>query len=199
MTNKTGRLFPSSMRQTKVSTAMCASFFDDIEQALLLLDSTRDQFNPLQRRLIGRFLISCKIFGRDLLAADGDRASLANTLGLQDARLQNLAPPLSLLDYKPLARQAVIKGICDSVCDDLEAIRVNVQDGLLTGLADVIASMRAEQDQGLPELEILDAMSASIRHTAEQSDVLFGVLIGILERQQFFGEGRPSGNNVRFV
>jgi hypothetical protein len=192
-----GKLFPAAIRQSKVSTAMCASFFEDIEQSLILLDATRDQFNPIQNRLIGRFLIACKIFGRDLLAADGEQDSLCGTLGLPPVRLKNIEPPLSLLGYKPLQRQVVIKGICDSVCDDLGVIRANAQDGLLAGLADVIAGIRDEQEQGLPELEILDAMVSSIKHTANQIDVLFEVLIGLLERQQFFGEGQHK--NTMFV
>lgn len=59
------------------------------------------------------------------------------------------------------------------VCRDLERLGASVQSGLLVGVADVIESIRSEQEPGAPEREALDAMAASVRHLAHQVAALF--------------------------
>ncbi|GLQ51492.1 hypothetical protein GCM10010872_29410 [Dyella flava] len=66
----------------KESTAMCAEIFEELDATLILLDAARLQFNPLQRQLADRFILACKGFGRDMLAAEGNRDALREILDL---------------------------------------------------------------------------------------------------------------------
>jgi hypothetical protein len=71
------------------------------------------------------------------------------------------------------AGRALIDDVCTAVCQDLERIGSTVQGGLLEGLADVIESIRSEQESGAPEREAFDAMALSVRHLAHQVAALF--------------------------
>lgn len=59
-----GRFLPAISSPAKASTAMCATVFDELDAAVSLLNSARSDFNPLQRQLVGRFVATCKTFGR---------------------------------------------------------------------------------------------------------------------------------------
>jgi hypothetical protein len=61
---------------------MCTSVFDELETALLFLNAGRQELNPIQRELANRFISTCKLFARDMLAADGDPTALRMARGL---------------------------------------------------------------------------------------------------------------------
>jgi hypothetical protein len=75
-------ILPSVGRLMKMSTATCANVFDELEMALLLLDAGRPDLNPVQRELASRFASTCKIFARDMLAAEGNLNALRMAFGL---------------------------------------------------------------------------------------------------------------------
>lgn len=67
---------------TKISTAMCATVFDDLEMVLLMLKAGGSDLNPVQRELADRFTSTCKTFARDMLAAEGNSNALRMIFGL---------------------------------------------------------------------------------------------------------------------
>lgn len=75
-------ILPPITHPTKMSTATCASVFEDLESALMFLDSGLQELNPIQRELAGRFTSMCKTFARDMLAAEGDSNALRVIFGL---------------------------------------------------------------------------------------------------------------------
>lgn len=80
-TSANWKFFSPITNVTKVSTAMCAAAFDELEVALAVLGAARDELNPVQVQLVDRFVETCKLFGRDMMAADGDRDALGKVLG----------------------------------------------------------------------------------------------------------------------
>ncbi len=68
-----------------MSTATCATVFDDLEMALLLLEAGQNHLNPIQRELANRFANTCKTFARDMLAAEGNTNAIRMVLGLPPA------------------------------------------------------------------------------------------------------------------
>ena len=81
-------ILPSVGHLAKMSTALCANVFDDLEMALLLLDAGRSQLNPVQRELADRFVSTCKTFARDMLAAEGNPNALRLVFGLSPFEAQ---------------------------------------------------------------------------------------------------------------
>lgn len=73
---------------TKMSTAMCATVFDELEMALLLLEAGRHHLNPVQRELASRFVLTCKTFACDMLAAEGNSNALRMVFGLSQTTVQ---------------------------------------------------------------------------------------------------------------
>jgi len=171
-------IFPAIANPTKMSTAMCATVFEELEDALDLLNVARNEFNPLQRQLAGRFIALCKVFGRDLLAADGNPDALRAMFGLPIT-----GRPASQADVQ-IAGAALIDEVCTGLCRDLEKIEASVQGELLEGLADVVADIRAGRESESPEGEVLDAMASSVRDLAHQVAALFAAQQFALRRHQ---------------
>lgn len=172
------KFFPSIDNPTKASTAMCATVFEELESALNLLAAVRTEFNPLQRQLAGRFIVACKVFGLEMLAADGRPDALRQAFGMSiDDPKADKASPLS-------SGRTLIDDVCTGVCADIERIGSSVQGELLTGVADVIAGIRTGQDPDLPERDSLDAMASSVRHLAHQVAALFEAQPYALRRHQ---------------
>ena len=91
-----GKFLPLVDNPTKVSTAMCATVFEELDSALVLMHSVRGEFNPLQRQLIGRFIAACKVFGRDMLTADGNHDALREMFGFSaTCQPSNVPDPLA--------------------------------------------------------------------------------------------------------
>lgn len=172
------RFFPSITNPTKASTAMCATVFDELDAALGLLNAARGDFNPLQRQLVGRFITACKVFGRDMLAADGNPDALRAVFGLSVA-----GKPGDQAET-PAASRTLIDDVCTGACGDLERIGATVQGELLEGVADVMASIRASQEPGASEADALDAMASSVRELAHQVAALFEAQPYALRRHQ---------------
>lgn len=170
------KIFPGNIDPRKISTAMCVSFFEDIEGALILLDSAKGEFNPIQRRLIGRFITFCKIFGLDMLAADGGRNALSEKMDLPIAEPSGSGP------FHPPLGKSLVEDVCDGIHADLENIRDGVRGELLDGVAVVIEGIRAEQPEDSPALDAFDAISVSVRQSARQLDVIFDVLADIVQK-----------------
>ena len=173
-----GKFFPEITFPTKLSTGMCATVFEELEAAVSLLDITRKEFNPIQRQLIGRFIIACKIFGHEMLVGDGDAEALRITLGLSltDNSTEKTKPETPGMSF--------VENICTEVCGDLDRIGLTVQSELLTGVADVVESVRASYDLGSAERDALDAIASTVRHLNQQVSALFEAQPYILRRHQ---------------
>lgn len=166
---------------------MCADFFEDMEQSLELLNVTRDQFNPTQRRLIGRFLVACRVFGRQMLVADGVRSSISEVCGLSNEK-PNSTPVIGQF------RKSIVAEVCKGVQEDIGRIRESAQDGLLNGVAFVIEEIRALQEKDSPALDILDAISMTVKNSAGQIDTVFDLLMDTLEKTNSIYSDAPVGS-----
>lgn len=164
------------------SAETCTAVFKELDDVLVRLNVVGNELNPLQRQLVNRFTTACKVFGRELLAAD------------DDANVRHAAFNLSVDDKfsfrvsTPEAGRAMIDDLCRSTCTDLEAIGDSVQKGIIEGVADVIASIRAEQEDGLPHCDGLETMASSVRYLAHQVAVLFEVQIYTIRRLQLINQ-----------
>lgn len=156
----------------------CVAIFKDLDDVLVRLNGVGKELNPLQRHLMNRFTTACTIFSRELLAAD------------DDANVKHAAFNLSVDDNFPFrvstpeAGRAMIDDICRSTFSDLGAIGNSVQKGIIEGVADVIESIRAEQEDGLPHCDGLDTIVSSVRYLAQQVAVLFEAQIHTVRRLQ---------------
>ncbi|MEB0122235.1 hypothetical protein QN391_16240 [Pseudomonas sp. CCI1.2] len=98
---------------------------------------------------------------------------------------------LSLADAKEVTNQKQILGrdliekLCTEVCGDLDKIGLNLQDELLTGIAEVVDGIRASYDLGAVESDVLDSMASTVRHLAQQVTALFEAQPYVLRRHQF--------------
>lgn len=164
-----GKFFPEIKFPTKASTGMCATVFEELDAAVSLLDITRKEFNPTQRQLIGRFLIACKMFGHEMLVADGDSEALRVALGLSLSDSKTEKSP------SDISGTELINSVCMEVCSDLDKIGQTLQSELLTGVADVVASIRASYDLEDGERDALDSVASAVRHLAQQVTALFDV------------------------
>lgn len=173
------KFLPSVDHPTKVSTAMCATIFEELDSALALMHSVRGELNPLQRQLIGRFIAACKVFGRDMLAADGNHDALHEMFGFPAACQSGNLADTQATGY------TLIDDVCAGVCADLERVGTDVQGELLEGVVDVMSNIRVSQGAESPESEALDAMATSVRHLAHQVAALFEAQPYALRRHQF--------------
>jgi hypothetical protein len=164
------------------SAENCVALFKELDDILVRLNVVGKDLNPLQRHLVNRFTTACTVFSRELLAAD------------DDANVKHAAFNLSVDDKfsfrvsTPEAGRAMIDNICKSTCTDLEAIGETVQKELIGGVADVIAAIRAEQEDGLPHCDGLETIASSVRYLAQQVEVLFEVQIYMVRRLQLVNQ-----------
>jgi len=171
----------------KVSTAMCADFFEDMGRSLELLNNTRNQFNPTQRRLIGRFLVACKVFGRQMLVADGVYSSVNEVCGLSNEK-PNRTPSIGSV------KKSIVGELCEGVQEDIGRIRESTQDGLLNGVAFVIEEIRKLQGSESPALDAFDAISMLVKHSANQIDTVFDLLMDTVEKTNSVYSNVPMGS-----
>lgn len=157
---------------------MCATVFEELDAAVNLLDITRKEFNPIQRQLIGRFIIACKIFGHEMLVADGNTDALRITLGL------SLTDRNTEKTQQDTSGMELINSVCTEICSDLDRIGLTLQSELLTGVADVVESIRVSYDLGAAEKDALDAVASAVRHLALQVTALFEAQPYVLRRHQ---------------
>ncbi|WP_117143890.1 hypothetical protein [Pseudomonas amygdali] len=66
----------------KMSTAWCASAFEELSTAVDFIDTGAKQFTPLQRQVWKRFKQQTAQFAEDMLLADSDENAIARRLGL---------------------------------------------------------------------------------------------------------------------
>ncbi|WP_312164989.1 hypothetical protein [Massilia timonae] len=167
---------------SNASAETCCVVFKELDDVLIRLNEAGNDLNPLQRQLVNRFTNACKVFGRELLAADDDTniKHAAFNLSLDDK--------FSFRVSTPEAGRAMIDDLCESTCTDLEAIGGSVQKGIIEGVADVIASIRAQQEDGLPHCDGIDTLVASVRYLAHQIAVLFEVQIYMVRRLQLLNQ-----------
>jgi hypothetical protein len=164
------------------SAANCVAIFKDLDDVLVRLNVVGKELNLLQRHLINRFNTACKVFSRELLAVD------------DDANVKYAAFNLSVDDKFPFrvstpeAGRAMIDDICRSTFSDLGAIGDSVQKEIIEGVADVIESIRAEQEDGLPHCDGLDTIASSVRYLAQQVAVLFEAQIHTVRRLQLVNQ-----------
>lgn len=170
--------FPSIKFPQKCTTGMCAVVFEELDAAANLLETVRSEFNPIQQNLIGRFLVTCRIFGHDMMLADGSSDALKATLGV----------PLDKSDIETdeklkTTEQDLINSVCAEICSDLDRVGQTVQSELLTGITEVIESIGTSYDLGVIETDTLNSIASSIRHLAAQVASLFEAQPYLLQRQ----------------
>ncbi|MCW6054577.1 hypothetical protein [Pseudomonas fragariae (ex Marin et al. 2024)] len=66
----------------KMSTAWCASAFEELSTAVDFIETGANQFTPLQRQVWKRFKQQTAQFAEDMLLADSDENAIARRLGL---------------------------------------------------------------------------------------------------------------------
>lgn len=156
---------------------MCAVVFEELNAALNLLETVRNEFNPIQRMLVGRFLTGCKVFGHEMLLADGNSDELITALGL-------FAPKNTVEKNQLLKPEGnLISTLCTEICSDLDRIGQTIQSELLTGIIETIESIIASHDLDNYETDTLYSIVSSVRHLAEQVASLFEVQPYSLQRQ----------------
>lgn len=184
-----GKFFPEINFPTKISTAMCATVFEELESAVELLDITRKEFNPTQQQLIGRFLIACRIFGQEMLVSDGNMDALRATLGLSPVNTK------SERSQSEISGVEMITNVCTDICGDLDRIGSTIQGELLTGVADVVDSIKDDYNLNTSERDSLEAVASTVRHLAQQVSALFEAQPYVLRKHQaIFLEDKANEN-----
>jgi hypothetical protein len=184
------RYLPWKSVPSNASAENCVAIFKDLDDVLVRLNVVGKELNPLQRHLINRFITACKVFSRELLAVD------------DDANVKHAAFNLSVDDKFPFrvstpeAGRAMIDDICRSTFSDLGAIGDSVQKEIIEGVADVIESIRAEQEDGLPHCDGLETIASSVRHLAQQVAVLFETQIHTVRRLQLINDDASEKNKT---
>lgn len=84
--NKRLEILPEIQDIRRLSTASCASIFEEMDSALSFSSAFTDDLNPLQQRLLEQYIGLSKTFARNMLAADGDLDALSEVLGIPKAR-----------------------------------------------------------------------------------------------------------------
>lgn len=176
------RYLPWKNVPCNASAENCIALFKELDDILVRLNVTGKDLNPLQRHLVNRFTTACKVFSRELLAGD------------DDANVKHAAFNLSIDDKFPFrvstpeAGRAMIDDICRTTYTDLEALGESVQEVLIGDVADVIAAIRAEQEDGLPQCDGLETIASSVRYMAQQVAVLFELQIDMVRRLQLINQ-----------
>ncbi|MFJ4056798.1 hypothetical protein ACIPZC_25630 [Pseudomonas sp. NPDC089743] len=76
-------LLPAVVSPRKMSTAWCAIAFEELEEALLLIDPGVGELNPKQRFLWERYKAMTRQFAHDMLLAEGNSEEIDRRLGLE--------------------------------------------------------------------------------------------------------------------
>lgn len=169
--------FPEIKSPQKITTGMCAVVFEELDAAVSLLETVRSEFNPIQQNLIGRFLVACKLFGHDMMLADGSSDALKATLGIPPKKINTEEK-----DKLNAPEQDIISSICTEISNDLDRVGQTIQSELLTGITDVVENIGISYDLGVAETDTLDSIASSIRHLAEQVASLFEAQPYLLQR-----------------
>lgn len=75
-------LLPEVEFPRKMSTAWCASAFEELAAAVDFIDLGTDQMTPLQRQVWERYKEQTAQFAEDMLLAEGDPNAVIRRLGL---------------------------------------------------------------------------------------------------------------------
>ncbi|KNX78050.1 hypothetical protein DA83_25195 [Pseudomonas sp. 250J] len=76
-------LLPTVIFPRKMSTAWCAMAFEELEDALSLMDPGINELNPKQRYLWERYKVMTRQFAHDMLLAEGNSEEIDRRLGLE--------------------------------------------------------------------------------------------------------------------
>lgn len=82
---------PTVIFPQKMSTAWCMVAFEELEEALQLIEPGIGELNPKQRYLWERYKAMTRQFAHDMLLAEGNSEEIDRRLGIQRS------------DYRPLA------------------------------------------------------------------------------------------------
>lgn len=75
-------LLPEVEFPRRMSTAWCASAFEEIATALDFIEAGTALMTPLQREVWERYKLQTAQFAEDMLLAEGDRIAIIRRLGL---------------------------------------------------------------------------------------------------------------------
>lgn len=76
-------LLPEVARLRRMSTAWCASAFEELAAAVDFIEAGTDQMTPLQRQVWERYKLQTAQFGEDMLLAEGDQNAIIRRLGIE--------------------------------------------------------------------------------------------------------------------
>lgn len=78
-------LLPEVASPQKMSTAWCATAFEELAAAIDFIELGIDEFTPLQRKVWERYKSQTAQFAHDMLLAEGDRSEIERRLGINSA------------------------------------------------------------------------------------------------------------------
>lgn len=162
---------------TNAPASMYDAIFEQLGNTLTFVESQRPNFNPLQRQLTGRFIIVCKLFQREMLAADRNPDMLRALLGIPVA-----GEPCGVGAYG--TGHKLIDDTCRGLCEDLGRLATMIQNELLQRVVGKLEAIRAEQEEGTPDYETVDVIASSMRCLAHQIAALLEVQPNALRRYQ---------------
>lgn len=175
------RYFPRVVYPTNAPASLYDASFEKLGDALTFLESQRSDFNSLQRQLAGRFIIICKLFQRDMLAADRNPDALRALL-----EIPVLGETRGI--GAPEGGHKLIDDICRGLCEDLERIASTVQSELLGRVVGRLEAIGAEHKEGTPDYEAVDVIASSMRCLAHQIAALLEAQPNALRRYQIIHE-----------
>ncbi len=76
-------LLPEVEFPRRMSTAWCASAFEELATAVDFIEAGIDLMTPLQRQVWERYKLQTAQFAEDMLLAEGDRNAIIRRLGLE--------------------------------------------------------------------------------------------------------------------
>jgi hypothetical protein len=79
-------LLPEVEFPKKLSTAWCASAFEELAAAIDWIELGTDQMTPLQRQVWERYKKQTAQFAEDMLLAEGDRKAIIRRLGFDSRK-----------------------------------------------------------------------------------------------------------------
>ncbi len=144
------KILPSILHPKKMSTATCASVFEELENALMLLNLGRDELSPIQRELASRFISTCETFAYQMLAADGDANALRAVFGLSLSKTSQSQPSPILTDqFRDGVKAVVQEAVRTADAHGLPRTNREASDSCQQGNGESVKSEKIEDEASL--------------------------------------------------
>ena len=182
------RLFPNIQDVRKNCTIWCTAVFDELNSVINYIEAGRHHLNPIQRRLLERFILGAVEFAHDLLLAEGDKEEIERRLAVSGHNQRLLYADAITYDrpYEEEQQSSTGASVALHLYEDapaqLRKIQANTLDGINDGIWAIIRDIADEQT--LPdtlEREALDALAAVVKDLHSDIALVFRVRSGIME------------------